>query len=305
VSAGSAPTRRPTCELHPGERAFYDCEGCGKALCLDCARRMGRLMVCGQCGELAVQRPVRAEGRPARSPRPTPPVGFWVDLLGYPLRGRQGVLTAIVLIELALFVASGRLVGEAGCILAVPRTLLLALVPGILGDVFRSTRAGRDSLDEWPDYGAFGARLRELVGFLLTGFYALLPAAALLSWTGCVERLGRGEPMGAGCGALLAIGLLAGAALWLPAFARVATSGELLGWLRLDEQIRLLGRAPGKTFRAVTVCWLAVVTGASLRSVLGPASVVGVLAESLVAAFAAIVAARAAGLWARVVGLQD
>jgi len=304
VNPSTDPPLRPHCDEHPGEAAFYDCDGCRRALCLECARLAGRLMVCRHCGELAVPRRVAETARGRSSAAPLPAAGSWADLLGYPLRGRQGVLMAILLTELALFVGSGELLGEAGCLFAVPRTLLLALIPGILGDVFRSTLAGRENLDEWPDYGSFGARLRELFGFLLTGSYALLPAAALLSWTGCVEPFGSGRPLSAGCALGLAVGLLVGCALWLPAYARLAATTELFGWLRLDEQVRWLRRAPGASLRAVSVCWLAVVAGASLRTLVGSGGLSGVLTESLVGAYGAIVAARAAGLWARSTGFQ-
>lgn len=223
-------------------------------------------------------------------------------LLGYPLRGRQGVLTAIVLVELALFLGSEELLGEAGCLFAVPRLLVVALIPGILGDVFRSTLAGKDELDEWPDYTSLLARARELLGMLIVGLFMLLPASFLLSAAGCADRLTRGEGFGGVCPLTMAAGLAIGCLVALPAFCRVAESLEILSLVRFDEQFALFRAAPSAAVRTALICWLALLVAPTVRVVVGSPRLAGVLGEALLGAYGAIVAARAAGLWARQAG---
>jgi len=299
-----------SCTEHAGVAAFYRCDGCARWLCLDCARSTGRLLLCAHCGELAVPlggaRPELADvpersstaasaiGAPeAREPERDRELG---RLLAYPLRGRQALLTAVILGELALLVGTESFAGEAGCLMAIPRVLLLAFVPAFMCDVTRSTAEGERDLAAWPEARH---RIRELFAFLVAGALALIPAAAVLSWSGAADLLVSGARLDPLRVLLFGAGLYASALLWLPAYSAVVAFGRIGAALDLETHVRNLVARPSASLNAAFVCWLALSAGPGARALLSRGSLAGTLAEVLLGAYGAIVAARAAGFWMR------
>ncbi|MEJ2085409.1 MAG: B-box zinc finger protein, partial [Acidobacteriota bacterium] len=81
-----------TCERHPETTASFQCDGCGKYLCSECAEEGHRLFFCALCGERAL--PLEAEA-PATTPehkrvgKRDAPYSLQEALL-YPFRGLGG-----------------------------------------------------------------------------------------------------------------------------------------------------------------------------------------------------------------------
>ncbi len=290
----------PGCTLHPEVSALYRCDGCGRFLCAECSQPQSRLVLCAACGELAVPLPADLPEEESESELAPPPAlethAGLVDLLRYPLRGRQGVL---------LWILSGLLVGvaglsgssnELGCVAFVPFALLVLLFPGLLADVTRNAAAGLGDLAEWPDYRDPRGRGLELLLFFLVAGFSLVPVSALLAGLGCGERLAAGQGLGAGCLAVLGSALWPSALLWMSLWGVAATRGSLSETVDPRAFVRRLARAPHAAAAAATVGWGALLLGPALRSLLPRASVVGMIAEAIPGAWGAIVAARAAGL---------
>jgi len=208
-------------------------------------------------------------------------------------------MTGIVLAELAALVGLEQYAGEVACALVPLRVMIYLLVAGLMADVARHAAVGYSDLSEWPDYRNLGDRLREAAGFVVALFVAILPAVTLLAWTGCGDRFAVSRTVNGACVGWLGLGLYLGAWLWLPAFLAVALAGELLPSIALLANLRALITAPGDGARTAAICWLGVATGPALRAAVGSTSLAGAAAETILGAYGAIVAARAAGEWAR------
>ncbi len=296
----------PDCSVHPGVRALYRCDGCGRELCAECARPSTRLVLCAHCGELALPlappaepEELPAEWTPAPPSAPAEPIG-WRELLASPLRGRQASLLAGIAALLAGMAWLESAAGEAGgCVALLPRTLLLLLVPGLMGDVARHAAAGYGDLEEWPDYSSPAARLRELALFAAVGLVAILPAAWIGGALGCGERLASGAGLGPLCWLGLGVGLAASALLWPIPFAAAAATGSFAAAFDVREHLRRLRRAPRAAIATAGLGWGAMVLPQALRALLPAGSLVAVLAEALPGAYGTLVVARAAGLLRR------
>ena len=295
-----------SCAAHPGAVALYRCDGCGRLLCAECARPSTRLVLCAHCGELALPLaapPEESGAEPEWTPPPPPAPGApidWRDLALSPLRGRQAALLAgiaALLAGVAALESSGEEAG--GCVGFLPRTLLLLLVPGLMGDVARHAAAGFADLEEWPDYSAPAARLRELALFALVGLAALLPAAWVGGALGCADRLATGAGLGPLCWFGLAAGLALSALLWPLPFAAAAATGSFAAAFALRDHVARFRAAPRAAAATAALGWTAMVAPQLLRALLPAGSLPGVLAEALPGAYGTLMTARAAGLLRR------
>ena len=240
-----------------------------------------------------------AEWTPAPPPAAADPIG-WRDLLAAPLRGRQAALLAGIAVLLAGMAGLESAAGEAGgCVAFLPRTILLLLVPGLMGDVARHAAAGYDDLEEWPDYSSPAARLRELALFAVVGLAAILPAAWIGGALGCAERMAAGAGLGPLCWLGLGLGLAASAALWPLPFAAAAATGSFAQAFDVRDHWRRLRAAPRAAAATAALGWAAMVVPQALRALLPAGSLVAVLAEALPGAYGTLLVARAAGLLRR------
>ena len=307
AALSQAATAAPDCTLHAGVPALYRCDGCGRSLCADCTRALTRLVVCAHCGELALPlapRLPQAEAGADAGVTPAPPPALdapvdWRELLAAPLRGRQVVLLAAIAALLAGVAGLEAFAGEAGCLVFLPRTLLLLLVPGLMGDVARHAAAGLADLEEWPDYSSPAARLRELALFGAVGLAAILPAAWIGGALGCAERMAAGAGLEPLCWLGLGVGLAASAGLWPLPFAAAAATGSFAQAFDLRDHYRRLRAAPRAAAATAALGWGAMVAPQALRALLPAGSLVAVLAEALPGAYGTLVVARAAGLLRR------
>lgn len=289
----------PNCSLHPEAPALYRCDGCGLHLCAECVEPRTHIVLCASCGELAVPLPAdlaEEEPEPAPAALPLETRAGLVDLLRYPLHGRQGVLFWILSVLLTGVAALTGTSNELGCVALLPFALLVVLFPGLLADVTRTAAAGLGDLLEWPDYRSPGGRARELLLYFLVSGLALVPVSALLAGLGCGDRIADGRGLGAGCIAVLGVALWPSALLWMSLWPVAATSGSLVAALAPRDLLRRFVRAPHAAVVAATVGWGALLLGPALRSLLPRGSVAGMIAEAIPGAWGAIVGARAAGL---------
>jgi uncharacterized membrane protein YeaQ/YmgE (transglycosylase-associated protein family) len=287
------------CSTHPEQPALARCDGCGRALCIECTRWLGRLTGCAHCGELAVPiAPPLAAERPTRVEARRPPSSGWSASLSYPWRGRQRVLTAVIVVELAAMLALERTLQAGGCLFFLPRVLLFLVAVGLMSDVTRHAAEGFDDLTEWPSYSPFTPRVKEALGAGLASLVGFAPAAILFARLDCTRELAAGAGLRLACVVAMVVGLFAGAWLWLPAYVSVARSNEIGAALRIDEHWRLIRALPQEALSTVTLCWLALLAGPTLRSLLPRGSTPGALVEVLFGACGAVVAAHAAGAWA-------
>ncbi|HVT61483.1 MAG TPA: B-box zinc finger protein [Thermoanaerobaculia bacterium] len=252
------------CATHPEARAEFRCDGCGKLLCPDCVEEGHRLFFCRLCRERALPLAAAAPASvPAarRAAARTRPYG-WRDALGYPVRGQGGYAfwAALALLPAFALVRGVRVPG-LGLLTGVFLLLVFFLFPGMLYAIARHTAAGNDELPDWPDYSETGDRLHELLTLFGLAVVAIIPAALLLRLGGCLRpELGGGWR--AACWLPLAVGVIPGLALAVPAFGALAVYEG--GWVllaRLDLHFRALRAAGADGLRTVALIYLFLVAG--------------------------------------------
>lgn len=294
------------CGRHPESEANHRCDGCGSLLCDECVEVGHRLRFCRLCGERAI--PLAPSAPEVPEPRRIEPgeIPPWSDALAYPFRGRQAIFVAGLsglLVGLAVVEAAAP---EAGCLLALPKLLLVALVPAIMGDVVRTTAAGIADLPEWPPMDV--DRLVELFAFGVAGLMALLPATVLFSFTGCSGRFARrlvlaarsdASPesllLGFGCFLVLVVGLWLGALWWVPCYGASAAFGSIVPTVSIRPHLRFFREAPREI----------IVVGTAAGAILGiglllfhglPSLIVAGIVQAATFSWGAVATARLVGL---------
>ncbi len=195
-----------SCARHPDRAAAFVCDGCGKTLCEECVEEGHRLLFCRLCGERALP---LATGAPATTPqrerqrRVSAAYGVR-DALGYPLRG----LGRYLFVGWVAAATLRHLWGPLGFWPWLVYIAILALAPGLLLAIVRTSMDGATELPDWPDFFDAGERVSEIGAFVLVGVVSGLPATALLSLAGCGVAEVRVGDWGAGC--------------WLASFAGLA-----------------------------------------------------------------------------------
>jgi hypothetical protein len=240
------------CAEHPDREAVFRCEGCHRALCLDCVDEGHRLWFCHYCRERALPIEESAATTPIERRRELAldrPYSL-ADALGYVFR-RRNVLT---LPAYVLFLTLGGLLPG---ILALLAPLLVAVVlPGYLFAIVAATAEGDDRVPDWPDFGEFWTRLGEWLQVAGVAIAAALPGLLLRRLAGCdvesfliVDRSSCTFAAAAGAALACAIAL----------FGLVAVGAFRSAWLsfRLDLHLEALLTATG----ADAPIFLAVIAG--------------------------------------------
>lgn len=239
-----------TCAVHHDRPATYRCDGCGKTLCGDCVQMSHRLILCSQCGELAIP---LATGRvttstEARRKQAIERPYSLAQAFLYPVRGEgSGVFWSYVAL-MVIFAIPPLLIPLTGCLLLIPEILIALLIPRLLFTIVRETADGDDELPDWPEFD-FWARLGDAMTFVAIIVVSCLPAWALFSLTDCagfglLTIPGEPVPQGPSCWPPLIFGFFLSVLLWIPIFGAPSVFDSL--WLlpRLDLHARALLVAP-------------------------------------------------------------
>ncbi len=239
-----------TCSVHHDRPATYRCDGCGRTLCDDCVRMSHRLILCSQCGEMAIP---LATGRITTSTqvRRTAAVARPYSLgeaLLYPMRGQgSGVFWSYVVL-LTIFSVLPLLIPFSGCILLIPELIIALLVPRLLFTIVRATAEGDDELPDWPEFD-FWARIADALAYALIILIAWLPTVALVTFSDCAglglfTLPGAAAPEGPSCWPPLILGFFLSVMLWIPTFGAPSVYDSF--WLlpRVDLHVRALFAAP-------------------------------------------------------------
>ena len=239
-----------SCLGHPERAASYRCHGCGELLCEECVQTLGRLLVCGRCGELAVPLagdvPATAAQRQEVARRAERSDYGLVQALSYPLRG-HGLF--LYLIALAIGAVVGFLLryglGFAPLVIGFG---WLVLMIGIQFEIVASTVGWEDELPDWPQFESFGEKVGELLTWIVIALLQWGPALLFLVLSGGA-RLRDAEPR-------LSLWLVFAALLWVGTAAAVMAWGAAgAHWrhlaLRLDKHLRALGAVGGDALATV------------------------------------------------------
>ena len=204
------------------------------------------MLFCSHCGERAL--PLEEEGaantrelvreRVRQQPYTTR------DALLYPVRG-QGVFVGVgAFIYLAVLQGLLFLTPFVG-LGAIPLLLLILLLGGIFAllaaglsfAVVRSTAAGGNEMPDWPDLSDLGERASDLFAAIVLGFMAVIPAIVLVQLMDCEVGLVTAD---VSCLLVLALGLVLGLPIWVPAFGAVGLFGNSWLAIRWDLHLRAL-----------------------------------------------------------------
>ncbi len=246
----------PVCAEHPDRPAVFRCQGCGRALCLDCVEEGHRLYFCRFCREQALPLDVTAPAIPSERRRAARLAHAYnlKDALAYVFRGRG----AMTLPAYVIFLTAAGLL--PGLLALIPLLLVALLLPGFLFAIVRTTSEGDDELPDWPDYSEIGNRVAEWIQSAGIALAAVLPGLLLSRLSGCdVEDFlipDRGL-----CGIAHAGGLALGFAVAMFGLGAVGTWES--GWLsfRIDLHLEALlagTQADGPIVLAVVATLLAI-----------------------------------------------
>lgn len=284
------------CAAHPDRAPVYVCDGCRKLLCEECMEEGHRLLFCRHCGEMAIP----LAGGPAttaelaRERKVTAAYSF-TDALGYPFRGLGLYLYIGYVLLVVLLDVAGQIPG-IGCIAFFFQALIFLILPGFLFAIVRSSAEGETELPDWPDWSETGERFGEWFAFLLITAMAMLPTIALLYAGTCSPGALAFGQWGLGCTALLALGIVLGAMLWVPGVGAVGTYGSgWLGW-RADLHVEALYRAWEDAWRIILLLaglWTASVI---LRIILAFIPIMGAITSAGVGFYTLLVGTHLIGL---------
>lgn len=287
----------PTCVTHPDRLAAYECDGCGKHLCEECIEEGHRLLFCRLCGERALP---LAAGAPATTTelardRKINAEYSMTDALLYPFRGLGLYVYAGYVLLLVVFDLIGWLPG-IGCLVGLFQLLITLILPGFLFKIVRDSAHGEVELPDWPDWTDTGERLGEWFAFLLIMVMSVLPLWGFLWLNGCgLGELVRGE-WGVSCLMAVALGVVIGVALWVPAIGAVGTWGS--AWLapRADLHVKALIATWGDAWVTIALLaglwWVSVV----LRVLLSFVPVLGSVSQIAIGVYTLLVGAHLIGL---------
>jgi hypothetical protein len=188
------------------------------------------------------------------------------EALRYPLRGQGvyvgvGAIVYLAILRGMIFIAP---ITGLGMIPLAMMFLMLGVIfamlaAGLSFAIVRSTAEGGTEVPDWPDFTDFGSRVGELFATIVLGFMSVLPAILLIRWNECAMALFAADPK---CLLILAVGLLLGVPLWVPAFGAVGLFGEPLLSLRWDLHVRALKITWSDTMRiALALVGLHLVAG--------------------------------------------
>lgn len=168
----------PVCVQHPGVKAAFRCDGCGKLLCPDCIKQGHALLFCGLCGERAL--PLEA-GQAAtvrevnRRQAISKPYSFQQALF-YPFRGVGLYMFIATLASLA--VVSLLLQHGFGCWPIILALGLWSLMIGLQFKIVRTTAEGDNELPDWPEYMDWGERFWDILTYVVIAILQFFPAVA-------------------------------------------------------------------------------------------------------------------------------
>jgi hypothetical protein len=232
------------CAEHADREAVFRCEGCHRALCLDCVEEGHRLWFCRFCRERALPVAEQAATTPAawrRERRLDRPESL-AAALGYVFRGRN----ALTLPAYVLFLTLGALL--PGPLALLPLAVVALVLPGFLLAIVHATAEGVEVVPDWPDFGEPGARAAEWLQCAGVALAAALPGLLFRRLADCdVESFLVAD--GTACTLANAGGAALAFAVALLGLGAVGAWGS--GWLsfRLDLHLEALlsgtrGEAP-------------------------------------------------------------
>ena len=169
------------CAEHADREAVFRCEGCHRALCLDCVEEGHRLWFCRWCRERVLPLAEGAATTPGGRRRELllgRPESL-ADALAYVFRRRN----AFTLPAYVLFLTAGALL--PGPFALLPIAAVALVLPGFLFAIVRATAEGADAVPDWPDFGEPGARAGEWLQGAGIAAAAALPGLLLRRLAGC------------------------------------------------------------------------------------------------------------------------
>jgi hypothetical protein len=284
-----------SCARHPDRAAAFACDGCGKTLCDECVEEGHRLLFCRLCGERAL--PLAARG-PATTPererqRLRGAVYGLREALGYPLRGLGRYL-------FFGWVAVAVLRNLPSAALAFWPSLayiaVLALAPGLLLAIVRTTMEGATELPDWPDFFDAGERVSEIGAFVLLAAVCLLPAIGLLKVSGCGPREMLAGEWGLVCWLAVFAGIAVGVVLGFGGLATVAVTQSSWSALRVDLHLRFLRAAAPDSLRTAGGIAGLLIGSELLQLVLRPLPIAGGIVAAVIDVYAVLLAPHLLGL---------
>lgn len=282
------------CARHPERPAAFVCDGCAKTLCEECVEEGHRLLFCRLCGERAL--PLATRG-PASTPayerqrRLLASYGLR-EALGYPLRG-LGRYLFFGWVAVSVLQGAGPVLGFWPWVLGL---FALALAPGLLLAIVRTSMEGATELPDWPDFFDFGDRLSELGAFVLLAAVCLLPAIGLLAVSGCGARGVLAGEWGLACWLAVFAGIVVGVVLEFGGLATVAVTQSAWSALRLDLHLRFLRATAPESLRTAGGIAALFVASELLQLLLRPLPLAGAIGAASVGTYAALLAPHLLGL---------